>query len=515
MKLSAYLIKDNNFRFQDLFRREALYTAYDKSEQFGFDVFVALGVCKERDPEWLSLIRPAVENIPDEYKNKSTRAVIIVKLDGYFVVYTLGQGRHLLNDDYIIRDFGLKVALNNLDPDKLKGMDKLSISENMIQQRMQSAKSTKVVEFQIEHDKDFLKTIAGETVSDLISKRLHGSDAIQFNSNIEFPALYELSVNLLESYNQDTYKEHYSWFDNMQIEKNKSVLRELEELLLGKLLTNDQVYLVPPEIIDDLYVEKMSLTEHGDLLDFDISTVLEFFREKEIAIDIKQLKKRYVYVYSDTESEYEKKWRLYNCLLTEVEHPNGYLYSFMMGIWVKINRDYRDSVQSFVAGIRESDIDLPNVHREEKESRYNSRVPETNDRLITMDMEFGDGAEKIEFCDLMSLDKHLIHVKPWKSSSTLSHLFSQGRVSSTLLLNDYSFRSKVKGIIRNINEKFDYIESEVIDPSSYEIVFAIIYKEDKSVADRLPFFSKVNLMHNAMILQNMRFNVTVKHVRVN
>jgi uncharacterized protein (TIGR04141 family) len=514
MKVSAYLVKKDNHSYMDLFKEKAKFTPYDISKDFNFGVFVALGVCKENEPEWLKLIRPAICDIPEEYQNKSTRAVIIVSVEDYYIIYALGHGRHLINDDLIIRDFGIKIALNHIDPKKLKGLDKLSISENMIQQKMQSARSTRVIDFQIDKDKDFIRTIAGETINDIISKRLHGSDSIQFNIDLEFSDLFELSSKLLSSYHSHEYKNHFSWFDNMAIVKNKSKIKELDLLMINKLNANNQVYLAAPEIIDDFYVEKMTMTEHGDILDFDLDSVLGFYKSRNLSISVEILRKRYLYIYSDIDIEYNKKWRLYNCILAEVECEDGYLYSLMMGIWFKIKPDYREAVQNFVESLDESTVDLPNAVRGERESKYNEDVPKYNNRVLTMDMKYGDEAERIEFCDLLTLDKQMIHVKPWKSSSTLSHLFSQGRIASTLLIEDREFRMKIKDKINSLNPQFNIIEDGIIDPSTYEIVYAIIYKENLPISKRLPFFSKVNLMHSTKSLQNMRFNVTLKHIKL-
>ncbi len=42
---------------------------------------------------------------------------------------------------------------------------------------------------------------------------------------------------------------------------------------------------------------------------------------------------------------------------------------------------------------------------------------------------YGGGYSRIEFCDLFSKSKQMIHVKRYGGSSVLSHLFNQGLVS--------------------------------------------------------------------------------------
>ena len=512
MKLSAYLLKKESNSCQDLLKDDASYDLFDKSDDYDFNVTIALGACKEREPLWVEFIKGALnDELPDEYKNKSTRAIIFVGLQEYYLAYTFGFGRHLLNDNLIVKDFGIRIALNNVNPNKLKGMDKLTVSDNMMQQKIQSAKSANVVDFSVDKNKDFLRTIAGETISDNISKRLVGSDSIQFSQDIEFEALGTLSQKLLDSYTSDEYKKNFAWFDNMQLERNKETIELLNEMLFAKLEAKDGVFLVAPEIVEDLYVEQMSMTEQGDLVIFDIDSVINFFSEKKLEYNFDTLYKRYIYIPNSDGEDSRIKWKLYNCLLTEVEHA-GFLYSLMMGMWFKVSKNYESTVHTYLKSIDSSNIILPKAKKGEWEGKYSERVSDENSsNYILMDIKLVDD---IEVCDLLSIKKQFIHIKPWKSSSTLSHLFSQGRVASTLLLEDSGFRKKTKDLICSIDKKFDCLDINSFNPSDFEITYAIIYKENKEVIDRIPFFSKINLMHSVQTLRAMGFFVTLKHIEI-
>lgn len=420
----------------------------------------------------------------------------------------------MLNDEFVVKDFGMKIALNSIDPNKLKGMDKLTVDQNMILQKLQSAKSVNVSDFQIGRKNDVLRAISGETLSDSLSNKLYGNEAIHFYKEIEFKDLLNLSILLLEIYQSNAYQKVFPWFDNMKIVKFKPKIKNLDTKLIQNFAANKNIYLVAPEIIEELYIDQVSLTEHGKLIDFDISDVISYFKENTLQIDLATIKKRYIYARTETENEYMKKWPLYKCILTEITDDDGEFYTLMLGMWFKVDTNYRNEVQEFLSTLPEAEIDLPNSSRKEYESNYNDRVPQYNNSIITLDMKYGDEKEKIEFCDLMSLNRQFIHVKPWKSSSTLSHLFSQGTIAGTLLLEDGKFRRNIKEKIRSIDPNFDYIEENSLDPSTYEIIFAIIYKEDVTPVDRIPFFSKINLMHNAKILMRMRYKVSVKQIKI-
>src|SRR5699024_8218801 len=83
------------------------------------------------------------------------------------------------------------------------------------------------------------------------------------------------------------------------------------------------------------------------------------------------------------------------------------------------------------------------------ENDYNESVAKTRDDVISMDRKLINiDRGRFELCDLLSDAKHLIHVKPWTSSSTLSHLFSQGRISAETIIN-------IPEVIPQINEKIE------------------------------------------------------------
>lgn len=121
----------------------------------------------------------------------------------------------------------------------------------------------------------------------------------------------------------------------------------------------------------------------------------------------------------------------------------------------------------------------------------------------------GGGHNKIEFCDIWSKNKKIIHVKHYGASSVLSHLISQGLNSAELFLADQTFREKV--IERLPREHKIQNTSEKPNPQDYEIVYAIISSSKKNL--NIPFFSKVSLRHALRRLQTFGYNVSIAKIQ--
>ncbi len=124
-----------------------------------------------------------------------------------------------------------------------------------------------------------------------------------------------------------------------------------------------------------------------------------------------------------------------------------------------------------------------------------------------------NGPKKIEACDIFTRDKKMIHVKNKGQSAQLSHLFSQGKVSAECFVSDMTFRKQVFDIaVQKFGVAvFDYTQKPQSD--EFEIVYAIIDTKNSAIEEKLPFFSKVNLMLTAQELDRMHFKFSVCFVR--
>ncbi len=162
--------------------------------------------------------------------------------------------------------------------------------------------------------------------------------------------------------------------------------------------------------------------------------------------------------------------------------------------------------------VKISDIQLPECDTGLTEGDYNKTVAASNANYCLFDQKMiavEGGPKKIESCDLFTRDKRFIHVKNKGQSAQLSHLFAQGRVSAECFASDEKFRKQISEIATKEfgSPVFDYTQK----PSSneYEVVYAIIDDKDSDLVNKLPFFSKVNLMLTAQELDRMHFRYSV------
>lgn len=186
------------------------------------------------------------------------------------------------------------------------------------------------------------------------------------------------------------------------------------------------------------------------------------------------------------------------------------MYVLNNGKWYQIEDNFSRKVFDSYEEIRNisAGVTLPPCNQGEHENKYNERVARELDKMCNMDrktISHGGRNQKIEFCDLFSKNKKLIHVKHYGASSVLSHLFYQGLVSGELFLFDEEFRRKLNGKLPR-GYKLNNPEQRP-KPSDYEIIFSIISKYDADLD--IPFFSKVSIRSARKRLTGFGYSVSL------
>lgn len=209
----------------------------------------------------------------------------------------------------IEKDFGIKVVLNSVNPNKLKGLDKNRFDEYMIQSRQQAINDIAI--------NDFVKRVAGKPIGDEFGVMLDGSESLHLNYDLEFDELYDFAVKLFNKYYNSLYRQSFPWYDYMQIVKDSDLLTILNGNLIRAIIANDNtVQLNAPDILDDLVIGNMKFTPSGKEYPFEIISIIAYYNEKNIDITIDDIRKSKVHLSNGNEEPIH--WGLYSCLIIEV-----------------------------------------------------------------------------------------------------------------------------------------------------------------------------------------------------
>jgi uncharacterized protein (TIGR04141 family) len=127
--------------------------------------------------------------------------------------------------------------------------------------------------------------------------------------------------------------------------------------------------------------------------------------------------------------------------------------------------------------------------------------------LDTKNLHFG-AYQKIEICDLLAGEKQLVCVKRASRSSSLSHLFAQGSVS-TRLMNEPEYQDKLLTALQSVSAGSSWGHLD-----DWTVVYAMGTTRSGSLADCLFFFSQVNLMTHVAEIRSRSVHVAIAKIEM-
>ncbi|NQO67274.1 TIGR04141 family sporadically distributed protein [Streptococcus suis] len=489
---------------KDEFQDKKDYFIVDTTEGAGIEegrIYIANTT--DSPVEWIEeLNKFTTSTISEEdYKNKSNKALLMLKYQKKIFSILYGYGRTMLKNSSIVKNFGLKTAINLISENNIKSINTLNISTDYIDTQRQSFNYVSQNFLDIKTDSEIIKSISGKASSNTSFNNIHGSDALQISVKAN-TTVSKVLKEILNFYQGEQYKEKgFEWIDFIQPVKEDSVKLALDKQLIVNIrekniekISIGSNKLIDLSVVDGYFISGMKIRANYNNFYDDIPTelfleYLEPMIENEIA---SKLNNSSLYFWNNKTGKSEKIDKVYNCLLFETEYEDE-RYFLNNGEWFKIESDYYTSILQKIDSIPRSTIEPIACEINWNEAKYNEEFAKTK----PSDYQSFDkqnyqvpswGKSKIEPADIITRDRKFIHVKKGGSSSSLSHLFAQGLVSAQLLKNDNDY---IKHIEKKVQAKFG---TSFIENNEIEVVFGVIDKRYKEKFDKfLPVFSMINL----------------------
>lgn len=517
-RLCVYLLKKNCSR-SDVIKNPLGLIKYSLKNYNTDEMMLYVKKTIPYVPRWLKFFDGYLEKDITDLYNSSSAAILIVESDGRYFAFTFGYGRSLLNLNNVEDSFGLKVTLNSIDPDKIKSVDIKNLDTVLRYSRVQTSTVSAVDNFGMNVERDILNAVTGKSTDNTMGDQISGSVALHIGMYTNIDNLKKLCKKLLGKFYDKSYKKMFSWVDHINEVKNRNLIDELDGHLIKSIRSKDinfeRLYLAIPELIDWEQFAGFRFKEKDELReDIFISDVLRLYKKNEEEVTLDWLRRREVLCIGKDNEQIINNWTLYKCINFEFKKDEA-TYLLHGSKWFKIDTNYVRSVNRLLKRIDEYTKFTFPIYEEEGEGKYNRRVSKMySNKCILMDKKnilYGGGRSRIEFCDLIINQKDFIHVKRFRGSSALSHLFFQGLNSATVFLQDTEF---VRRLNKRVSPIIVFPSVDSIKASDYEIVFAIISKISGDIKELLPFFSKVSFLQIYRQLKAYGFRVSVAKISI-
>lgn len=452
--------------------------------------FIAKSIVK--NPPWLSsFYEISDQNILTAFP----KVVSIYKLEieGEIISFAIpfGGGKSLLINEALVEDFGLKILLNSVDIDQFRQLHISDCGKNFRSTSSQLPKLGTIDDFVFDFNTEILKKAVAKSDDELFANNnIIGADGITVTVPYKCNNIDDFLIECYQKYKSNKYKEHFSWLDNIREVKDPTLKEKLQLVLINSINSKefDKVWMAVPEIIDWDNVSYFKFRKRDNPEnDISISTFIKTFDNEHID-NFKQILNKNVSAYDFNDNE-SYTWSANKCLMCEINYQDN-IYCYNASKWYVVNKDYSIEIQKYYNSLPVSNVKFIEC-KEKYEKDYNKRLSESLPNSVLMDCKnieaIESGRSPVELCDVLTNNNELIHIKRGETSSYLSHLFNQARVSSDLLYYE-KFRIKANNKIGK--EYFD----RNFKTSNYTIILGII-TNGKEDLPKIPFFSKVAIRY--------------------
>lgn len=477
---------------------------------------------RDSKPDWFDYLKPIKPNFPETLSSPS--ALLIIKTNESIFGVTMGFGRFILNLNKVVSDFGLKVCLNSIPSNKIKTLDKTNLEQLGFYTRQQAAIPMDFNTFNIEIERDLLKSVEGH-LENGIAPYLKGSSSLTISTDKDISDLASLCLDLKKAYHKNTYQKEFGWIDNIKLLKDDLQITKLNLLLEQNLLEEqyEKIFLGSPEIVDDEKVGHYQFVGLRDTSKYPIFPSIEqYMAQRTVA----QTKKTSLIEATKSDRleamDRDKKnpnnvyrWTIYRCLHAEIEDDDK-TYKLLDGDWYEISEDYIKDIDKTINQIPVSELAFPNMGLTESEAAYNITTANSlSAACLDRDLIRPPSRTPFEFCDIFTNANQLIHIKKYTGASAMSHLLYQAYVSGQLYSQNANIRTEVEkkqsiqqmGIGHLANPK-DF------STNNYEIIIAVATLKNKPIKKFLSFFSKVSLAHKYKVLRGLGYRVSIAKIQI-
>ncbi len=515
--LTFYFLKPEAAEYTMALAEPDELTPFPVPEEYGFTGTIFVRAPATRPPWWLQFLRQANPAIPDML-NTSTAAILLLTVDGRKFAMPFSHGRNLLALDMVVRDFGLRVALNTIHPDTLRSVDARTFEELSIAKKTQTSRPAGLETFSLNYSEEILKAVTGKPADENFAHRITGADAAKLTYTPVLASLGEKCRQLLSAYASDAYKERYEFIDHMREIRDRPMVDYLDSVLIQRLRQRDfdALHMAPPDASDWTEIENFAF-DRGNAepaQDLEPCNYVGLFEDPQ-QLTLKNLQRDRVGVIYGTAAEPHFKWTVYDTIVCEVQEGNS-LYVLTAGSWYRIEPTFAEQVLTDVTSKTVEIGFLPAAGENEKETAYNERAAAAQGHHL-FDMKLaqpGRSATALEFCDLVTADRNLVHVKRKTRSSTLSHLFAQGVNAAETFYSDpiYRARLKQKAAAEISAAAAEFIPDDRPVPADWRVIFAVIASSQREWPRSLPFFSQLNFRNAADRLTRFGFKVGLARI---
>lgn len=336
-------------------------------------------------PPWMKRLSIRVPNIELENR-QSVAGLLFVRVGPYVIILSFAHGWMLLNEDFLEADFGLKVAINALDPEKLKRLERSNLGD-ALQGVSQSPFQREFTSFGVDDALDLVKKLSGAAVDASGLDTITGSKSLKLTGDYSLDDVIAMVDEIVVLFQSLDYQNTvFGLIDSVRPVTDRVVVNSLFQLAVQSIKANeDRFELGLPSISE---AEGVSFRFKGPRLTRAFPDLLLRHYVAAMGGDITKTTVETLTkhkIVSDFEDDRPSlSWPLKKALLGSIS-KDGQRYAINDGQWYRIDDTFRTSVEKHFDGVVQSwNVPKPSPIKKffdakdngkiEVEADYNARI---------------------------------------------------------------------------------------------------------------------------------------------
>src|SRR6185503_12003304 len=363
-----------------------------------------------RTPKWVAAVGSLLQSSVAEPNliSQSPAGLLVIVRGGRTFVVTFGHAWQTLEDAWLERDFGRRVALNTISKNGLVEIRAEQVFAKWHMASERAPRAALVDEFGVEFDRDLVATVEGVPADKTLGSLVRGGTSLRLNVPIaSLPAFLDKGEALFASF---AYKKKWPDIDNLSPVKDPKLVTELEDQLDGEIGSGKALksiamftpaYRRDEPVIVDSYVFGR-LTKHPVSTPYlTVQHWVDYLAAKKLSQSIAEARETKVHLL-DQSGEESRASSVFDCFGYDMS-LGGQHYVLSSGVWYEVAPEFIKRVNNAVAKTGGPSVSLPAWDQIESEGEYNARCCKAAG-FVHFDADkiwFGGNQSQFEFCDVM------------------------------------------------------------------------------------------------------------------
>jgi uncharacterized protein (TIGR04141 family) len=417
---------------------------------------------ESKEPRWVNAVRSVLQD-PSGFvlMGQSPAGLIVLKREDDTFVVSFGHAWNKLKEPWLEADFGLRIALNSIPPDRIVEIRSEQVLAKWHIAVERAPRASALHEFGVEFDRDLVAALGGvPSKATMFGNHVRGGTNLHLEASLA--SLGEVLDKAAALFRSNAYKRRWPEVSNVSPVSDPTMIERLDARLDVEFESGDaqrKLVLFTPvhRHNEDLPLAQSYVYGHKFknapfrpylLTDFWLNSLVEKNRRPSTA----EAKKDRIHLLDEGREEI-KNYSIYECFGYELSY-GGKPYFLSSGRWYEVVSDFVDKVNTYIRRqIKAPEFQLPEWDQaEEDEPAYNRRCGALQDFLDfdTRNVHFGGDHSKVEFCDFLDTrSRTLYFAKIASKSSGMSHLVEQVRRTAELLFDtDQAYRDELSRVFQ-------------------------------------------------------------------